>query len=653
MTQKTRRPVAVLLLTCLLLLTLPGRLVAQPEDQGLPRLEREIARLAKSVQGSVGVGVVHVETGRTVVVNRGERFPMASVRKVPVALQLLALVDSDKERLDRTIDLQPTDVRPGSGPISDLLDDPGVKLPLRTLLELMLLVSDNSATDVVVRVAGGPQAIQANLQRLRLTGIRFDRSILETQVAFAGVTLPTEPITVARFRELASAVPPEARARAEAAFAADPRDTSTPEGMAALLARLSRGDLLGAASTSLALDILKRCETGPARIKGLLPPDVTVRHKTGTMGRSTNDVGIVELPGDAGHVALAVFVKDAAGTTEQSERVIAHIARAVYDYFTFRPTGEAGVLSALEDELARMAPAAQGTLGVTGVHLETGRRASVNRAVGFPMASSVKVAIAHRLLERVDRGELALDTMVAISPGDLHPGSGTLTSLFDEPGVALALRNYLELMLLISDNSATDVLLRLSGGPAAVTDSVRRLGIEGLRVDRSTLRLIADWLGVTTIPESEQVSKTWFDDLVSKVDDEERRRRGALFDVDPRDTSTPDAMAALLEAVWKGTGLQPASRDLLVDIMRRCETGTSRLKGLLPPGTVVAHKTGTIGGTTNDVGIVYLPEGAGHVVVAAFVKESRAEVPERERVIAHAARAAYDFFLFSPEARDR
>lgn len=653
MNLRTRGLSPAILTSCVLLLSRPAVLPAQPADPGLPRLEREIARISSGFQGTVGVAAVHIETGRTVVVKRGERFPMASVRKLPVALQLLALVDAGKERLDRTIDLQPTDLRPGGGTISNLFDDPGVRLPLRTLLELMLVVSDNSATDVVVRVAGGPQAIQANLRRLGVDGVRFDRPVIETHAAYAGVTLPPEPITPARFQELTSAVSPEARTKAEAAFASDPRDTSTPEGMAALLARLWKGELLSPASTSLLLDIMKRCETGPARIKGLLRPDVTVRHKTGTMGRSTNDVGIVELPGNAGHVALAVFVKDATGTTEQSERAIAHVSRAVHDYFTFRPTGESGSLSALEDELSRVAPAAQGTFGVTAVHLESGRRASVNRTVGFPMASSVKVAIAHRLLERVDRGELALDTMVPISPGDLHPGSGTLTSLFDEPGVALSLRNYLELMMLISDNSATDVLLRQAGGPAAVTESVRRLGVEGLRVDRSTLRLIADWLGVTTIPESEQVSNAWFDDLLSKVSEEERRRRATLFDGDPRDTSTPDAMAGLLEAVWKGSGLRPSSRDLLVDIMRRCETGEARLKGLLPAGTVVAHKTGTIGGTTNDVGIVYLPDDAGHVVVAAFVKESRVEVPARERVIAHAARAIYDFFLFSPEVSAR
>jgi len=67
----------------------------------------------------------------------------------------------------------------------------------------------------------------------------------------------------------------------------------------------------------------------------------------------------------------------------------------------------------------------------------------------------------------------------------------------------------------------------------------------------------------------------------------------------------------------------------------------------LPEVTVVAHKTGTIGGTTNDVGIITLPDGAGHVIVTAFVKDSTRPVPEREKAIAEVARAAHDYFLFT------
>ena len=88
--------------------------------------------------------------------------------------------------------------------------------------------------------------------------------------------------------------------------------------------------------SDLLLDIMYRCETGPARIKGLLPPNIRVAHKTGTLNMGiTNDVGILDLPDGAGHVVLSVFVKEATGNAEAQERQIAQVARAVYDYFLF------------------------------------------------------------------------------------------------------------------------------------------------------------------------------------------------------------------------------------------------------------------------------------------------------------------------------
>jgi beta-lactamase class A len=85
--------------------------------------------------------------------------------------------------------------------------------------------------------------------------------------------------------------------------------------------------------------------------------------------------------------------------------------------------------------------------------------------------------------------------------------------------------------------------------------------------------------------------------------------------------------------------------------MKRCRTGAGRLKGILPEETEVAHKTGSIGRTVNDVGIITLPNGAGHVLVAAFVKKSDLADEKRERAIAEAARAAHDYFLFTPESK--
>lgn len=314
-----------------------------------------------------------------------------------------------------------------------------------------------------------------------------------------------------------------------------------------------------------------------------------------------------------------------------------------------QPAGDAA-LQRLEREIARLAKVSGGVVGVTAIHLESGRRVSMNGADRFPMASTFKVPIAVQLLTRIDNGEVKLDQLIDIKKSDLHPGSGTLSDLFNKGGLALSVRNLMELMLLISDNSATDVLLRTAGGGEAVTARMRALGIEGISVNRSTAQLIADWIGVSNLPPEEQWNPALFQLVFGSVKPEEQKAAGKRFDADPRDTSTPDGMAGLLERIYRKDILKPASAELLLDIMRRCRTGEARLRGLLPQGTEIAHKTGTIGATTNDVGIVTLPDNAGHVAIAVFVKSSEKEVAARERAIAEIARAVHDFFLFQPRA---
>jgi beta-lactamase class A len=305
-------------------------------------------------------------------------------------------------------------------------------------------------------------------------------------------------------------------------------------------------------------------------------------------------------------------------------------------------------LARLEREMERVSKIAGGEVGASAIHLETGRKVSFHGDERFPMASAFKIPIAVQLLHRIERGELQLDQMIELHAPDLHPGSGTLSDLFDKPGVALSVRNLMELMLLISDNSATDILLRLAGGPEAVTARMRDLGIAGINVNRSTARLIADSDGVKNLPPESQWSLEMWHKLLDAVPRDEAKRAAADFDKDPRDTATPEAMTALLARIWLKDRevMKPESAGLLLDIMRRCQTGQARLKGILPEGTEVAHKTGSIGGTTNDVGIVTLPENTGHVAIAVFVKASGNPVAARERAIAEIARTVHDFFLF-------
>ena len=306
-------------------------------------------------------------------------------------------------------------------------------------------------------------------------------------------------------------------------------------------------------------------------------------------------------------------------------------------------------LRRLESEIVRLSAVSGGKVGVGIIHLETGRELFVNGAEPFPMASTFKVPVAVELLTRVQAGTVRLDSMITLRPADLHPGSGTLTGLFNDPGVSLSVHNLLELMLLISDNSATDIVLRTAGGGAAVNARMAALGIKGVSVDRPTIHLIADAVGVKNLGPESGWSLARFDSLRRLTTPAEQQAAKSAFYEDRRDTATPEGMARLLAKISRGQALGPERTAQLLDIMLRCETGAMRLKGQLPEGTMVRHKTGSLGiGVANDVGIIDLPDGGGRVVVAVFVKESSRDVVAQELAIAQIARAAYDYFLFNP-----
>ncbi len=305
-------------------------------------------------------------------------------------------------------------------------------------------------------------------------------------------------------------------------------------------------------------------------------------------------------------------------------------------------------LARLEQQIQFVAHATDGVVGVEAVHVESGRAVAVRGAEAFPMASAFKLPVAVQILSLVDEGKLTMDTMVSLTPQDLHPGSGRLSELFFHPGVSLSIANLMELALVISDNSAADVLLREAGGPAAVTARMRALGFTGIRVDRSTALLISDWQGAKNLPPESQWNREIWDKIYDAVPEREHINARRAEMRDPRDTATPDDMTRLLLRLWRRDLLTPQSSGILLDMMDRCQTGKSRIKGLLPQGTDVAHKTGTLGGVANDVGFMTLPDSAGHVAISVFTKASNRPEDASEKAIAEIARTVYDYFVLVP-----
>jgi beta-lactamase class A len=243
----------------------------------------------------------------------------------------------------------------------------------------------------------------------------------------------------------------------------------------------------------------------------------------------------------------------------------------------------AAPLQSLERRLAATAAENSGEYGIAALDLATGDVVSVNGNVPFPMASTVKVAVAATYLAEVDAGRRSLDDQMA--------------------GVSAS--TLMNAMLTRSDNHATDQLLMMLGGPATVDSWLRAHRLQGIRVDRTIAQLLSD--------------------------------RRDLCDI--RDSSTPMAMLRLLQVLDSGQALSANSRDRLLDMMSRCSTGSNRIRALLPPGTRVEHKTGTLNGYTGDVAFVTLP-GGRRIAMVLFARGG----DNRPAVIATAARAIYDGF---------
>ena len=246
-------------------------------------------------------------------------------------------------------------------------------------------------------------------------------------------------------------------------------------------------------------------------------------------------------------------------------------------------TASATDLTSLESQLSALVAQRPGEYGIAALDLRDGSSVAVNGDTPFPMASTVKLAVAATFLAEVDAGRRSLADMVVGRPA----------------------AKLLELMIVHSDNHATDLLIGALGGPATVQHWLVSQKITGMRVDRTISQLL--------------------------------REPGHL--ADRRDVTTPIAMVALLNKLDSGAVLAPGSRAFLIDLMRRCQTGTRRIRAGLPAGTMVEDKTGTLDGVTNDVGFINMPDGR-RVAIAVFARGGR----DRQPVIAEISRIVYDRF---------
>jgi beta-lactamase class A/beta-lactamase class A VEB len=235
----------------------------------------------------------------------------------------------------------------------------------------------------------------------------------------------------------------------------------------------------------------------------------------------------------------------------------------------------------------------------------------------FPMQSVFKFHIALAMLSEIDKGKFSLGQKIKIEQKELLPGLYSPLREKYPTGATLEISEILEYTVSQSDNVGCDVLLRMLGGPQAV---------------------------------EKYFVKNNFRDVAIKINEEVMQ---ANWDLQFQNWTTPKAANKVLQSFYnnKKKLLSKKSYDFVWKTMKDTTTGANRLKGQLPPGTVVAHKTGTSGmnkttgitAAVNDIGVVFLPDGR-HFFISVFVTSSKENAETNEKIVADIGKAAWDYF---------
>ncbi len=303
-----------------------AKLALKPDAE----LEKQIAKIATEAKGKVGVAAVLLETGAAAMLNADQHFPMQSVYKLPISMAVMDQIRRGELELDEKIGVTTGDmVRAGQrSPLRDANPNGG-EFTIRELIRLALVESDGTASDVLIRVAGGADVIQAYLTQIGIQDIKIVNTEKEIghdwETQYKNWATPMAAVELVSYLCEAESVrePTTTCGKAWAIPIGTPVGEEVPTG----------SDIF---AQQLISHFMKESTPGQKRLKGLLPKTTFVAHKTGTSGTqngitsATNDVGMITL--DSGrHLAIAVFVSDAPTDEKTREAVIAKIAKAVWD----------------------------------------------------------------------------------------------------------------------------------------------------------------------------------------------------------------------------------------------------------------------------------------------------------------------------------
>lgn len=266
-------------------------------------LKSQIDLIAKEAKGTVGISILNLETGEQLNNNTDLHLPMQSVMKFPIAITVLHEIDLRNFTLDQLIPIYPADLPKTYSPLRDKYPEGNVAVSIRALLSYMVSLSDNNACDILLKTLGGPAKVDTYIHSLGIKKISIKASEFQMVQAW------------------------------------DVQFTNwcAPGAMTQLLDLAYKPNFLSKSNHAYLWKILEETSTGANQIKGLLPKNTVVAHKTGRsdtnaqgITAATNDVGIITLP-NRKHLAIAVFISNSPTNLTTRESIIARIAKAAYD----------------------------------------------------------------------------------------------------------------------------------------------------------------------------------------------------------------------------------------------------------------------------------------------------------------------------------
>jgi beta-lactamase class A len=281
------------------------------------------------------------------------------------------------------------------------------------------------------------------------------------------------------------------------------------------------------------------------------------------------------------------------------------------------------------DQCKELEDKAEGILSLAALHLPSGTRLNYQSDYSHLLLSIYKIPIAICLLQYIEISQLSFQVQISVMKSDLVQGSYTYLNKRLEYNykVKISLFDLLVLMLQDSCNTATDVILKLIGGPVAVNSMLAFHKIKNISVDRYVAEALSEFEQKKSMRLKNINIKKIYPSWGNK------------------DCGTPNGIIELLKNLLDEKIIHKEHTVLLLNIMQKCKTGKNRIISGLPKDLVVSRKTGTLAGFVHEAAIIFLPKNISHLVLTIFISGSEKSVAFCEHIMSVLAKYTYDYFM--------